>query len=132
MKHNLTNLLINIYFALSEALDMLLREIEYRIKVVEGGELKHEVKQAHRLMMRAAEDFHRRYDLYLDRVKIDCLPNKANYDLCREDANEFLRLLISYADRCTTPEAVADVMEAIKKNPERVAPEEYVNKFTLK
>lgn len=25
-----------------------------------------------------------------------------------------------------------DVMEAIKKNPERVAPEEYVNKFTLK
>ena len=35
MKHNLTNLLINIYFALTDACDMLLREIEYRINYIE-------------------------------------------------------------------------------------------------
>lgn len=132
MKHNLTNLLINLYFALTEALDMLLREIEYRIDKIEGGELKHEVKRAHRLMMEAAEDFHRRYDLYVDRVKIDCLPDKSNYDLCRQDANEFLRLLITYADRCDTPEKAAKVFMWLKWLPVNVAPDEYVNKFTLK
>lgn len=132
MKHNLTNLLINMYFALTDACDMLLREIEYRIRTIEGGELKHEVKQAHNLMMQSAREFHRRYDLYCDRARIDCMPDKGNYDRSREDANEFLRVLITYADRCDTPEKAKKAMDWLRWFPVNVAPDEYVEKFTMR
>ena len=132
MKHNLTNLLINIYFALTDACDMLLREIEYRIHYIEGGELKHEVKQAHNLMMQSAREFHKRYDLYLEKCKIECMPNKGDYDKGRADANEFLRFLITYADRCDTPEKSDKVVMWLRWLPVNVAPDEYVDKFTLK
>ena len=132
MKHNLTNLLINIYFALTDACDMLLGEIEYRIHYIEGGELKHEVKQAHNLMMQSAREFHKRYDLYLEKCKIECMPNKGDYDKGRADANEFLRFLITYADRCDTPEKSDKVFMWLRWLPVNVAPDEYVDKFTLK
>lgn len=132
MKHNLTNLLINIYFALTDACDILLSEIEYRIKAIEGGELKHEVKQAHNLMMQSAREFHKRYDLYLDKCKIECLPNKGDYDKGRADANEFLRFLITYVDRCDTPEKSDKAFMWLRRLPVNVAPDEYVDKFTLK
>lgn len=132
MKHNLTNLLINMYFALADALDMLMSEIEYRIKVIEGGELKHEVKQAHNLLMRSAADFHKKYDLYVDKARIDCMPEKGNYDQSREDANEFLRVLITYADRCDTPEKATKAMNWLRWFPVNVAPDEYIEKFRLK
>lgn len=132
MKHNLTNLLINIYFALTDAQDMLMREIEWRIKTAEGGELRHELKRAHNLLMQAAQDFEKKYELYMDAAKCACLKNDADYDKSREDANEFLRLLITYADRCDTPAKSKRVMEWLHYLPENVAPDEYVNKFHLK
>ena len=132
MKHNLTNLLINIYFALTDAQDMLLREIEYRIRAIEGGELKHEVKKAHNLMMQSAKEFHKRYDLYMDKVEIGCIRDNDDYDKGRADANEFLRFLITYADRCDTPEKSDKVFMWLRWLPVNVAPDEYVNKFTLK
>lgn len=132
MKHNLTNLLVNIYFALTDAQDMLLKEIEYRIHYIEGGELKHEVKRAHTLLMQSAREFHVRYDLYLEKCKIECMPNISDYDKGRADANEFLRFLLTYADRCNTPEKTDKLFEWLKQLPENVAPDEYINKFTLK
>lgn len=132
MKHNLTNLLINIYFALTDAQDMLLREIEYRIRAIGGGELKREVKKAHSLMMQSAREFHKRYDLYMDKVKIGCMKDCDDYDKGRADANEFLRFLITYADRCDTPEKSDKVFMWLRWLPVNVAPDEYVNKFTLK
>lgn len=132
MKHNLTNLLVNIYFALTDAQDMLLKEIEYRIHYIEGGELKHEVKRAHTLLMQSAREFHARYDLYLEKCKIECMPNIGDYDKGRADANEFLRFLLTYADRCNTPEKTDKLFEWLKQLPENVAPDEYINKFTLK
>lgn len=132
MKHNLTNLLVNIYFALTDAQDMLLKEIEYRIHYIEGGELKHEVKRAHTLLMQSAREFHKRYDLYLEKCKIECMPNIGDYDKGRADANEFLRFLLTYADRCNTPEKTDKLFEWLKQLPENVAPDEYINKFTLK
>lgn len=132
MKHNLTNLLVNIYFALTDAQDMLLKEIEYRIHYIEGGELKHEVKRAHTLLMQSAREFHVRYDLYLEKCKIECMPNIGDYDKGRADANEFLRFLLTYADRCNTPEKTDKLFEWLKQLPENVASDEYINKFTLK
>ena len=132
MKHNLTNLLVNIYFALTDAQDMLLKEIEYRIHYIEGGELKYEVKRAHTLLMQSAREFHVRYDLYLEKCKIECMPNIGDYDKGRADANEFLRFLLTYADRCNTPEKTDKLFEWLKQLPENVAPDEYINKFTLK
>lgn len=132
MKHNLTNLLVNIYFALTDAQDMLLKEIEYRIHYIEGGELKHEVKRAHTLLMQSAREFHVRYDLYLEKCKIECMPNIGDYDKGRADANEFLRFLLTYADRCNTPEKTDKLFEWLKQLPKNVAPDEYINKFTLK
>lgn len=132
MKHNLTNLLVNIYFALTDATDMLLKEIEYRIHYIEGGELKHEVKRAHTLLMQSAREFHKRYDLYLEKCKIECMSNSGDYDKGRADANEFLRFLLTYADRCNTPEKTDKLFEWLKQLPENVAPDEYINKFTLR
>lgn len=132
MKHNLTNLLINIYFALADSLDMLMAEIEYRIRHIEGGELKHEVKQSHTMLMRSVQDFHKKFDLYCDKARIDCMPDKGNYDQSREDANEFLRLLITYADRCDTPEKAKKAMQWLRWFPSNVAPDEYIKKFTIK
>lgn len=133
MEHNLTNLLINIYFALTDAQDMLIREIEWRLKTTKGGELKHEVKRAHGLMLNAARDFSKKYELYMDAAKCACLKNgTGDYDKGREDANEFLRLLITYADRCDTPAKAQRAMEWLHYLPENVAPDDYVNKFHLK
>lgn len=125
-------MLVNIYFALTDAQDMLLKEIEYRIHYIEGGELKHEVKRAHTLLMQSAREFHVRYDLYLEKCKIECMPNIGDYDKGRADANEFLRFLLTYADRCNTPEKTDKLFEWLKQLPENVAPDEYINKFTLK
>ena len=133
MKHNLTNPLINIYFALTDAQDMLMREIEWRIKTAGGAELKHELKRAHSLMMQAARDFGKKYELYMDAAKCSCLKNgTGDYDKSRADANEFLRLLITYADRCDTPAKSKRVMEWLHYLPENVAPDDFVNKFYLK
>lgn len=132
MKHNLTNLLINIFFALGEAQDRLLSEIEYRLKYIEGGEMKHEIKRAHTMMMQSVDAFHKRYDLFMDAAKIDCLKDISDYDKSREDGYEFLRFLITYADRCNTPAKTKRLMEWLHYLPANVAPDEYIDKFTLK
>lgn len=132
MKHNLTNLLINIYFALTDTQDMLMREIEWRLRTAEGAEIKHEVKRAHNIMLKAAQDFGKKYDLYMDAARLDCIKDKADYDKSREDANEFLRLLVTYADRCDTPAKAKRAMEWLRYLPENVAPDDFVNKFYLK
>ena len=90
----LTNLLINVYFALTDTLDILMTEVERHVEEVEHGEMRHEVKKAHNLLINAANDFHRKFDLYVDKARIDCMANKSDYDSSRSDANEFLRLLL--------------------------------------
>ena len=132
MTHNLTNLLINMYFALADTLDMLMREIEYRIRVLDRGELKHDVKRAHNLMMQSVQDFHKRYDLYVDKARLDCMKHDGDYDASREDSNNFMRFLLLFADRCDTPEKMNKALQWMKWFPANVAPDEYVDKFTLK
>lgn len=129
---SLTNLLVNIFFSLTDACDLLLSEIEYRIETLEQAELKQEVKQAFNMMKKAADDYHKRFDLYMDKARIDSMPDKRNYDISRADANEFLRLLIAYADRCDTREKADAMMEQIRTLPPNVASDDYINKFTLK
>ena len=133
MEKALTNLLINIYFALMDAADILMREIVNRMRFVEGAEMKHELKHSHRLMIEAGEAFSKRYENYLEQVKIRCLKNgNGDYDVSRRDANEMLRFLITFEDRCDTPAKSARLMEWLHYLPENVAPDDYVNKFHLR
>lgn len=128
----LTNLLINVYFALTDTLDILMTEIEKQVEDVEQGELRYDIKKAHNLLINSAKDFHRKFDLYVDKARIDCMANKSDYDGSRSDANEFLRLILLYADRCDTPEKADKVFMWLRWLPVNVAPDEYVDKFTLK
>lgn len=131
-KHTLTNLLVNTYFALAETLDMLMKEIIFRMEIQERGKLKHEFKKQHNLLMKSARDFRARYDLYTDMLKISCLKDKSDYDNGREDANTFMRLVLFYADRCNTPEKCKEVYDLISEMPMNVASNEYINKFHIK
>lgn len=128
----LTNLLINVYFALTDTLDILMTEVEKHVKDIEHGEIRHEVKKAHSLLLGAARDFHKKFDLYVDKARIDCMANKSDYDGSRSDANEFLRLLLLYADRCDTPEKAQKFMQELIGMQEKAAPNEFIQKFNLK
>lgn len=128
----LTNLLINVYFALTDTLDILMTEVEKQVEDVEQGELRYDINKAHNLLINSAKDFHRKFDLYVDKARIDCMANKSDYDGSRSDANEFLRLILLYADRCDTPEKADKVFMWLRWLPVNVAPDEYVDKFTLK
>lgn len=130
-QHSLTNLLVNMFFSLTDVCDMLLTEVEYRIETFEQADMRQDVKRSFNLMKKAAEDYHKKFDLYMDKTRIDSLPNKKNYDLSRQDANEFLRLLLAYSDRCDTPEKAKKVMDTIKSFEPSVAPDDYINKFRL-
>lgn len=131
-QHSLTNLLVNMFFSLTDSCNMLLSEIEYRIETFEQADMKHDVKHAFNMMKKAAEDYQKKFDLYMDKVRIDSLPDKKNYDVSRADANEFLRLLIAYADRCDTAEKAKEIMDQIRSLPPNVASDNYIDKFTLK
>lgn len=131
---DLTNLLINMYFGLTDTLNMIMNEIECRLRM-ENSEMKHEVKKAHNLMMQSAKEFQRRYDLYVDKVRIDCIKAHhkfEDYDHSREDANDFMKFLLLFADRCDTPEKMNKALQWMKWFPANVAPDEYVDKFNLK
>lgn len=132
MKSSLVNLLANIFFALTDTQDMLLSELEHRITTVEQGEMKQDVKHAFNMMKKAAEDYHRRFDLYMDRVRIDSMPDKRHYDDSREDAYEYLRLLLRLADRCNTPEKLAAVNDLLRSMPANTASDEYIDAFKLR
>lgn len=131
-QHSLTNLLVNMFFSLTDVCDILLSEIEYRIETFEQADMRQDIKQAFNMMKKAATDYHKKFDLYMDKTRIDSLPDKKNYDVSRSDANEFLRLLIAYADRCDTAEAATEIMNQIRALPSHVAPDSYIDKFTLK
>lgn len=128
----LTNLLINVYFALTDTLDILMSEVEKHVEDVEHGELRYDIKKAHNLLINSAKDFHKKFDLYVDKARIDCMANKSDYDGSRSDANEFLRLILLYADRCNTQEMAHKFMQELVQLPEASASNEFINKFKLK
>ena len=128
----MTNLLVNTYFALGDTLDMLMKEIIYRMEILDRGQLKHEFKRQHSLLMKSARDFRRRYDIYSDAFRIDCLKSNSDYDNARDDANTFMRLVLLFADRCDTPEKCKEVYDLLSQMPMDVASNEYINKFYLK
>lgn len=127
-----TNLLINAYFALTDTLDMLLREVEQQIWTVEYGEMRYDVKKAHNLLIGSAKDFHRKFDLYMDKARIDSLASKTDYDTSRMDANELLRLILLYADRCDAPDRAMHLMQELSSFPEKALTNEYVKQFNIK
>ncbi len=130
-EHTLTNLLINTYFALSDTLDMLMKEIIYRMEVLERGNLKHEFKHQHHLLMDSAKSFRARYDIYADIFRIKCLKSGDDYDNARDDANTFMRLVLMFADRCDTNDKSKQVFELMSKMPMDVASNDYIGKFRL-
>ena len=127
-----TNLLINAYFALTDTLDLLMQEVERQVSDVERGDVRHDIKKAHNLLMDSARDFHKKFDLYVDKARIDCLANKADYDTSRVDANEFMRLLLLYADRCDTQEKAQHIMQELWNLQENALTGEYINQFIIK
>lgn len=131
-QHSLTNLLVNMFFSLTDVCDVLLSEIEYRIETFEQADMRQDIKQAFNMMKKAAADYHKKFDLYMDKTRIDSLPNKKNYDLSRADANEFLRLLIAYSDRCDTEEKAKEITDHIRSMQPNAAPDSYIDKFKLK
>lgn len=130
-EHTLTNLLINTYFALSDTLDMLMKEIIYRMEVLERGNLKHEFEHQHHLLMDSAKSFRARYDIYADIFRIKCLKSGDDYDNARDDANTFMRLVLMFADRCDTNDKSKQVFELMSKMPMDVASNDYIGKFRL-
>lgn len=130
-EHTLTNLLINTYFALSDTLDMLMKEIIYRMEVLERGNLKYEFKHQRRLLMDSAKSFRARYDIYADIFRIKCLKSGDDYDNARDDANTFMRLVLMFADRCDTNDKSKQVFELMSKMPMDVASNDYIGKFRL-
>ena len=128
---SLTNLLVNLYFCWMDAGDILMREIEQRLHT-ESADLKHEVKQAHTRLMKAARDFRTIYDLYLEQERIACMKKASvDYDICRSDAMDLLRFGLTYADRVNTDADAKAVMDFLHKLPVQVAPDEFINKFHL-
>lgn len=127
-----TNLLINAYFALTDTLDLLLQEVEKQVLISEQGEMRYDIKKAHNLLIGSAKDFHKKFDLYMDKARIDCLANKTDYDTSRIDANEFMRLLLLYADRCDTQDKAQHIMQQLWNLPENALTGEYINQFIIK
>ena len=127
-----TNLLINAYFALTDTLDLLMSEVEKQVTQVEQGEIRYDITKAHNLLIGSAKDFHKKFDLYMDKARIDCLANKADYDTSRVDANEFMRLLLLYADRCDTQEKAQHIMQELWNLQENALTGNYINQFIIK
>lgn len=108
-----------------------MKEIIYRMEVLERGNLKHEFKHQHHLLMDSAKSFRARYDIYADIFRIKCLKSGDDYDNARDDANTFMRLVLMSADRCDTNDKSKQVFELMSKMPMDVASNDYIGKFRL-
>lgn len=135
-ENNIENLLVNTYFATMAAADILMRQIAYLIEDVDKRELKYELKQAHNLCQKAANDFIRKYDIYMDRVMVDGLVDKGDlvggYDATRAEGNDIIRLLLYYADRCDTPQDKEALYALLRERPVKAASNEYIEQYKLK
>lgn len=127
------NLEISAIYICALAIDLLLRDSERRLK--DGGQgWKHEKKQAFKRYLQHVRNACLEHDnIYQDVIDAEEKHNFQYFQQWQEQANEFARLILLFADRSSSVDAAENIFKAIRsQDGEGVVDEEMLNNFYLK
>jgi len=146
-KDRVQDLEINLLYMLTQSFDLILRDIEWRMAklgVDEKGHkiaFKHEKKKQFGEYLNCIRDIvklaHKAEDLNekltQDIYDVSAETNYTTIPIWQSEANELARLLLMYADKSTTEEAVNNIHSFMRSLPgEGIITEDVLKNFYLK
>lgn len=126
------NSLTNSYYILSEAADMMMREMEFQFGKLGKG-VKHRVKARHNEMMRLMRLLRTNQDKFLEDYEA-FNGQWEKYDDLRISAAYIARIMLLIADRTNIDDRVDNKIEKYiyNKKPTGVVSEELLSRFVIK
>lgn len=108
------DILVNIYFMLMDATDILIRDIEIRLKRKYDTGLKNENKLYHNRMMQNIKVLKSNYEAYYTKTQCDIFSDKYDeMDDLRKSANLMIRIALLMSDRTYYDDTIEDKIEKL-------------------
>lgn len=124
---------INVLFMMSLAMDLILRDAEWRMRL-NREQFKREKKQVFTRYTKAVRDACLLQDMLTqDIYDVDEKHNFKNVQTWQDEANELARLILLYADRSADQQVTDAIFKFIREQPcEGIVDEKLIESFYLK